>query len=86
MNQRCILAAFQEEDWPERIDDPLPGHRGIDPKRRLIDTIVCLNKGLTHQLIRFHGDGTGTGVIWLASPELHQTFTRPSVAKPKSGA
>ncbi len=24
-NQETILAAFEEEDWPTRIDDPLPG-------------------------------------------------------------
>ncbi len=31
-NQEIILATFEEEGWPERIDDPLPQANGIDPK------------------------------------------------------
>lgn len=43
-NQERILAAFQEEAWPPRVDDPLPQHKEQDPKRRLSDTIKCLNR------------------------------------------
>ncbi len=63
-NQEAVLNAFHEEGWPQRIDDPLPPHPEQDSKRRLSDTIKCLNKNQTHQLIRFHGDGTGEGVTW----------------------
>src|SRR5262249_16460589 len=38
-NQEMVLATFQEEHWPPRVDDPLPGHVAIAPKRRLHDTI-----------------------------------------------
>lgn len=63
-NQETILAAFQEEDWPPRIDDPLSPHDDIDPKRRLHDTITSLNRNQKKPLIRFLGDGSGEGVRW----------------------
>jgi hypothetical protein len=63
-NQEIILNTFQEEGWPPHIDDPLPPHPDQDSKRRLSDTIKCLNRKHFHQLIRFRGDGTGEGVIW----------------------
>jgi hypothetical protein len=40
-NQELILAAFQEEGWPPRIDDPLPPHVEQNSKRRLRDTIIA---------------------------------------------
>lgn len=64
VNQEAILCAFQEEGWPDRIDDPLPPQRQQDSKRRLADTIKCLNRKQINSLIHFRGDGTGEGVIW----------------------
>ncbi|BBO35583.1 hypothetical protein [Lacipirellula parvula] len=63
-NQEALLNAFQEEHWPQRIDDPLPPQTDQDPKRRLADTIKCLNRKQINRLLQFHGDGTGEGVIW----------------------
>jgi hypothetical protein len=63
-NQEAILAAFQEEDWPVRIDDPLPPKSDQDPKRRLHDTINSLNRNQKRPLLRFVGDGSGEGVRW----------------------
>ena len=63
-NQETILAAFEEEDWPHRIDDPLPPHPDQDSKRRLSDTIKCLNRKQINQQIHFRGDGTGKGITW----------------------
>ena len=73
-NQEAILCAFEEEGWPEKIDDPLPPHREQDSKRRLADTIKCLNRKQVTELIHFHGDGTGEGVTWerLNHVEHHQ--------------
>jgi hypothetical protein len=62
--QEAILVAFEEEHWPPRIDDPLPGHPELLPKRRLHDTIKSLNRNQKHPLIRFMGDGTGEGIRW----------------------
>jgi hypothetical protein len=64
-NQVRILSAFQELDWPRRIDDPLPGEHGVDPRQRLREAIKSLN-GCQEggQVLRFRGDGTGEGVTW----------------------
>jgi hypothetical protein len=64
VNQETILMAFEEEDWPTRIDDPLPQKLNLDPKNRLHDTIKCLNRNHKKRLIRFSGDGTGEGIYW----------------------
>jgi hypothetical protein len=63
-NQELILSAFQEEHWPVRIDDPLPQQPGLDPKRRLHETVTSLNRHQRNPLLRFLGDGSGTGVRW----------------------
>ena len=63
-NQETILAAFQEEGWPELIDDPLPPAPCRDPKRRVHDTIKNLNRHQANCLLRFYGDGTGKGIRW----------------------
>jgi hypothetical protein len=65
-NQECILAAFQEEGWPDYIDDPLPKSNGTDPKARLHDAINRLNGRRAGNLIRFHGNGKGNGIGWRA--------------------
>jgi hypothetical protein len=64
INQEIVLRAFQEEGWPARIDDPLPPQPAQDSKRRLSDTIKCLNRKQTSERIHFRGDGTGEGIIW----------------------
>ncbi len=63
-NQEMILGVFAEEGWPAKIVDPLPQENGLEPKRRLGDTIKCLNRNQFSRLIRFRGDGTGEGVLW----------------------
>jgi hypothetical protein len=63
-NQERILAAFEEEGWPVRIDDPLPPNAEQNPKRRLHDTINSLNRNQKQHLIRFTGDGSGQGIRW----------------------
>jgi hypothetical protein len=63
-NQEAILAAFQEEGWVPRIDDPLAPQLNQDSKRRLHDTINSLNRNQKQSLIRFLGDGKGEGIRW----------------------
>lgn len=63
-NQEAILAVFQEENWPPRIDDPLSPEPDVEPKRRLHDTITSLNRNQKEPLIRFLGDGSGQGARW----------------------
>ena len=54
-NQEKVLAAFQEENWPDAIDDPLPFGK-------LATTVESLNDRLQH--IKFTLNGAGTGVCW----------------------
>jgi len=63
-SQELILDAFEEEGWPVHLDDPLPPRYDLDAKRRLHAVIDRLNRNQKHKLIRFHGDGTGTGISW----------------------
>jgi len=63
-NQECVLRAFEDLGWPERIENPLPSDQKVVPKVRLHDTIKCLNRKQESPLLRFRGDGTGLGVIW----------------------
>jgi hypothetical protein len=63
-SQETILAAFQEDGWPPRIDDPLPMVAGRDRHERLHNAILRLNGGQHHRLIVFRRDGTGDGVTW----------------------
>lgn len=66
-NQERLITAFAEGGWPEKIDDPLPRDEMVDAKRRLHDTIKCLNRRHVQDIMRFHGDGSGQGVIWRIS-------------------
>jgi hypothetical protein len=61
--QQLILEAFEEEGWPQHIDDPLPPRPGVKPAHRLHHAINNLNRGLA-PLIRFRGDGLGRGIRW----------------------
>jgi hypothetical protein len=91
-NQEIILASFEEDHWPRRIDDPLPLHPAIDAKRRLHDTINSLNRNQKHAIVHFMGDGSGEAICWelLGSPRVRIAFgpeshTIPEEACPETG-
>ena len=63
-NQETVLAAFQEEGWPDHIDDPLRPSGEHVPRHRLGFTVRRLNDCQTERLIRFFADGTGHGICW----------------------
>jgi hypothetical protein len=63
-NQEIVLAAFEEEHWPARIDDPLPPRQEQSSKRRLQETIKSLNRSQKRPLIHFLGDGSAKGICW----------------------
>ena len=70
-NQERILSVFEEEGWAEHIHDPLPVTYDIDAPTRLHDAINRLNRCQINPLLRFRGDGRGTGVLWeLSRPNL----------------
>lgn len=72
-NQELVLSAFQEQDWPRRIFDPIPPRPDLDSKRRLRDTVARLNRSQLEPLLRFHGDGTGRAVYWELLAEVANT-------------
>lgn len=68
-NQLAIVREFHRLNWPPRIADPLSQSDKVDPKQRLHDTIKCLNRRRVNKLLKFGGDGTGTGVVFHITPE-----------------
>jgi len=62
-----IRQALEEQGWSFRIDDPLPGSRGRDAKRRLHMTVQNLNRSLGCGFFIFRGDGSGKGICWEAA-------------------
>lgn len=84
-NQESILSAFQEEGWPEHIDDPLIGKYGMDLKNRLNDVVFRLNRTQIEPLIRFHTNGRGNGIRWsLCDPESVRRRVQPAMAAPST--
>lgn len=63
-NQEAVLAAFEQQRWPERIDDPLSESADLMPQDRLHDVLRRLNHGHEHPLLHFRRDGRGTGIAW----------------------
>jgi hypothetical protein len=62
--QELILSAFQEENWPTAIDDPLTVQFLQDPKRRLHYTIRNLNRAQKPFRLRFFINGNGQTIRW----------------------
>src|SRR5262245_37610918 len=52
-NQKAVLAAFEEQGWPKKIDDPIPGKRGFSAEKRLADTVAALNKHQISPCLKF---------------------------------
>ncbi len=82
-SQELILNAFEEEEWSERIDDPLPPEKDQDAKKRLHTTIRNLNRSHGSRLIQFAGGGDGQSICWrrLSDAERLQSDSRPKVAR-----
>jgi len=65
-NQRLVLTALAEQAWVSRIDDPLRREAGVDPKVRRRETVKRLHRGQLPVVLRFHADGTASGLRWEA--------------------
>ena len=77
LNQEAVLATFQDDEWPARIDDPLPPQPGTKPKERLKFTIRGLNRFHEQKgIISFRGDGTGEGVVWYFAADFQAARAR----------
>ncbi len=85
-SQELILEALEEEDWPPRIDDPLPREPGQDASQRLHDAVRGLNRNQVHPVLVFRRDGTGQGVIWAERPPSPLRLRGASCAREPSRA
>lgn len=63
-NQEAILETFERQGWPHAIPDPLPRNASTAAAKRVHDAIYRLNHNQLCPLIRFRGDGQGTGFCW----------------------
>jgi hypothetical protein len=63
-NQEMILTVFEEEGWPDWIDDPLPPVSEVPSKPRLRAAIKSLNGKQKTPLLRFHVNHGGQVVSW----------------------
>jgi hypothetical protein len=64
-NQVLILDTFEEEHWPDGIDDPIPRPSRARTSPKTGYAISRLNQNLH---IKFERDGTGTRVLWSVKP------------------
>ena len=81
--QFAVLERFETLGWPDRISDPLPRDSNVDPKRRLHDAIKCLNQRRECELIGFHGDGTGNGIVVRVNTETENHEMTHSLHSPQ---
>jgi hypothetical protein len=63
-NQRLILRAFEEQGWPQKVDDSLPRAAGVRCKVQLREAVRSLHRGQSPLVLRFRADGAGTGIRW----------------------
>jgi hypothetical protein len=66
-----ILLAFQEENWPSILDDPLSGKHGQNAKERLRTVVKNLNRRQREPLLRFRVRRQGAAVAWEFRDERH---------------
>lgn len=73
--QEIILLAFQEENWPRCIDDPLSRKVDQDAQERLRRAVDNLNRRQRVPLLHFRVLREGTGVSWEFLEESGATAT-----------
>ncbi len=81
--QRLILDAFEVQNWPIDVEDPLPKTQGVTSKKRLDYSIQGLNRGHRLAILRFGGDGTGHGVRWRLLQSMQHREPLMDVASPR---
>ncbi len=63
-DKEMILAALEQQSWPESISDPLPPCGDVLSPLRLYDLLGRLNRSLYNPVVRFACDGTGRRIFW----------------------
>jgi hypothetical protein len=66
VNQMRVLIVFQEDNWAERIDNPLPDTEEGTAGKHLKDVVARLNRCQRVKMLhfRFHTDDDGESVSW----------------------
>ncbi len=85
-NQELVLAAFEEQNWPPCIDDPLRQDASVDSKERLHNTLIRLNRSHRHRVIHFGGNGNGRGVKWQRVRKAVKSESRSNPERHKIGS
>jgi hypothetical protein len=67
-DQEAVLAAFEEEAWAMRIDNPLAPLGEKSSQRRLQEALESLNSAQRGPHFRFTEDANGQGVRWEFCP------------------
>jgi hypothetical protein len=67
-HQHVVLLAFEEDGWPEWIDDPLTQKPGQDPQQHLHEVVGNLNRYQNLPGVHFRCGGNGTRVRWEIRP------------------
>lgn len=63
-NQEAILTAFEEEGWPQQVDDPIPPAGGRNQRARLRACIQSLNRQAAPPAIEFGCEPNGAAICW----------------------
>jgi len=63
-NQIPILKAFQEQNWPPWIENPLGRPKPTDARHRLSDAVADLNEDQKEKLVRFWIEKGTQRIFW----------------------
>jgi hypothetical protein len=69
VNQEAVLNAFQEENWPALIEDPIPPHRDRVASDTLRETVRALNENQKNPCLKFECNGRGQVTFQIDIPE-----------------
>jgi len=81
--QTVVLAAFEEEGWPDLIDDPLPPKANLRPKRRVRQTVIALNDShkTKRQMMYFTSERFGEAIGWHDGAKCRKKLAKKPIAK-----
>ncbi len=75
-DQESVLAAFEEQSWPSRIDNPLRDTNSVVGQTQLPETVRRLNGGHRRSLIQFQCDGD-RNIQWQFSDKPLAALAQP---------
>ncbi|WP_168565941.1 hypothetical protein [Crateriforma spongiae] len=67
--QKCVLRAFQSQQWSKQIENPLPDEGFVDRVDQLYETVRSLNRCRIVKLIRFETIESPHFIGWILEPQ-----------------